>query len=55
MQLVRQNPQFDPNGQFFGWCEMMLGLLYKAKHKRELAVRHLTEGELIMSQFPSRR
>jgi hypothetical protein len=30
---------------------MILGLLYKAKHKRELAVRHLTEGELIMSQF----
>ena len=30
---------------------MILALLYKAKHKRELAVRHLTEGELIMSQF----
>jgi hypothetical protein len=51
VQLVPQNPQFDPNGQFFGWCEMMLGLPYKAKHKRELAVRHLTEGEVIMSQF----
>jgi len=25
--LIRQNPQFDPNGQFFG-----LGRLYKAKH-----------------------
>jgi hypothetical protein len=36
VQLVPQNRQFDPNGQFFGWCEMVLGQLYKAKHKREL-------------------
>ena len=51
MQLARQNPRFDPNGKFFGSCDMILGLLYKALHKCELAVRHLTEGKLIMPQF----
>lgn len=36
MQLARQNPRFDPNGKFFGSCDMILGLLYKALHKCEL-------------------
>ena len=30
---------------------MILGLLYKAKRKRALAVQHLTEAKLIFSQF----
>ena len=30
---VRQNPRFDPNGHFIGRCEMIMGLLYKAKKK----------------------
>ena len=51
MQLVRQNPQLDPNGKFFGSCDTILGLLYKTMHKCELVVRHLTEGKLIMPQF----
>ena len=30
---------------------MILGLLYKAKKKRALAVQHLTEAQRIISQF----
>jgi hypothetical protein len=30
---------------------MILGLLYKAKKKRPLAVQHLTEARRIISQF----
>ena len=51
LERVRQNPQFDPNGHHAGRCEMILGLLYKAKKKRPLAVQHLTEAKRIASQF----
>jgi len=51
VEQVRQNPQFDPNGHHIGRCEMILGLLYKAKKKRVLAVQHLTEAKRITSQF----
>ena len=30
---------------------MILGLLYKTKKKRALAVQHLTEAQRILSQF----
>jgi hypothetical protein len=50
---VRQNPQLDPNGYHIGRCEMILGLLYKVKKKRALAVQHLTEAKRIVSQFGS--
>jgi class 3 adenylate cyclase len=48
---LRENPRFDPNGQHTGRCEMILGLLYKAKKKRSLAVQHLTEAKRITLQF----
>jgi hypothetical protein len=48
---ARKNPHFDPNGHHVGRCEMILGLLYKAKKKRALAVQHLTEARRITSQF----
>ena len=51
VERVRQNPQFDPNGHHIGRCEMIMGLLYKAKKKRALAVQHLTEAKRIASQF----
>lgn len=51
VERVRNNPQFDPNGHFIGRCEMILGLLYKARKKRALAVQHLTEAKRISSQF----
>ena len=48
---VRSNPQFDPNGLHIGRAEMILGLLYKGKRKRALALEHLTETRRILSQF----
>jgi tetratricopeptide (TPR) repeat protein len=46
-----KNPQFDPNGQYGGWANMILGLLYKIKKKHTLAVQHLTEARRIFSEF----
>ena len=34
-----------------GRVQMILGLLYKVKKKRALAVEHLTEARRILSQF----
>ena len=34
-----------------GRAKMILGLLYKTKKKRALAVQHLTEAKRILSQF----
>jgi hypothetical protein len=48
---VSGNPCLDPNGLSIGRCEMILGLLYKAKKKRALALPHLTEAKRIVSQF----
>jgi tetratricopeptide (TPR) repeat protein len=48
---VHQNPRFDPNGHYVGRCEMILGLLYKAKKKTGLAVLHLTEARRITAQW----
>ena len=48
---VRGNPHFDVNGHHIGRAEMILGLLYKGKGNRALAIRHLTEANRIFSQF----
>jgi hypothetical protein len=48
---IRRNPRFDPNGHFISRVEMIVGLLYKAKKKRTLAIQHLTEAKRIVSQF----
>jgi tetratricopeptide (TPR) repeat protein len=48
---VRSNPQFDRDGHFIGRAEMILGLLYKAKKKKALAARHLTDARRIVSAF----
>jgi len=42
---VRENPSLDPGGLTIGRCEMVLGLVYKAKKKRALAAQHLTEAK----------
>ena len=39
---IRQSPRYDPNGHYGARWAMGLGLLYKAKKKRALAVQHLT-------------
>jgi class 3 adenylate cyclase/tetratricopeptide (TPR) repeat protein len=46
-----KNPQFDPDGHFVGWANMILGLLYKNKKKHSLAIQHLTEARRIISEF----
>jgi hypothetical protein len=46
-----ENPHFDPLGHQVGRAQMILGLLYKAKKKRALALQHLTEAKRIFSQF----
>ena len=51
MTHVLDNPNFDPAGHQVGRAQMILGLLYKAKKKRALAVQHLTEAKRIFSQF----
>jgi hypothetical protein len=48
---VLENPQFAPEGHFIGRAQMILGLFYKIKKKRALAVQHLTEARRILSQF----
>ena len=48
---VLENPHFDPAGFHVGRAKMILGLLYKSKKKRALAVQHLTEAKRILSQF----
>jgi hypothetical protein len=51
IEQVQSNPQFDRDGHYIGRTEMILGLLYKAKRKKELAARHLTEARRIVSSF----
>ncbi len=45
---VRQNPQFDDKGHYVARCDMILGLLYKARKKKPLAVEHLTKARVIV-------
>ena len=45
------NPHFDPAGHHIGRAQMILGLFYKTKKKRALALQHLTEAKRILSQF----
>jgi class 3 adenylate cyclase/tetratricopeptide (TPR) repeat protein len=48
---VRDSPRFDTNGHHIGRAQMILGLLYKAKKKRVLAIEHLSDAKRILSQF----
>jgi class 3 adenylate cyclase len=51
LKRVMANPHFDPAGHHIGRAQMILGLFYKVKKKRALAVEHLTEAKRILSQF----
>lgn len=51
MMRVLKNPRFDPAGHHIGRAQMILGLLYKVKRKRALALEHLNEAKRIFSQF----
>jgi class 3 adenylate cyclase len=45
------NPRLHPEGFHRGRAEMILGLFYKVKKKRALALQHLTEAKRILSLF----
>jgi len=51
MGRLQQSPHWDRQGHHYGRTEMILGLFYKFKKKRPLAVQHLTEAQRIISQF----
>jgi tetratricopeptide (TPR) repeat protein len=46
-----ENPHFDPAGFHVARAQMIIGLFYKAKKKRVLAIKHLTEARRILSQL----
>jgi hypothetical protein len=46
-----ENPQLDPAAHLVGRAHMILGMLYKVKKKRGLAVQQLTKARRILSQF----
>jgi class 3 adenylate cyclase len=48
---VMDNPHLDSSGHHVGRAQMILGLLYKIKRKRALAIQHLTEAKRILSPF----
>ena len=56
MRHVLENPLFDPDGFRVGHAHVILGLLYKVKSKRPIALKHLTEAKRILAQFgPSQK
>ena len=48
---ILKNPLHNPEGFWVGRTQMILGLLYKTKKKRALALEHLTEAKRTLSQF----
>jgi hypothetical protein len=48
---VLENPHYDPEGHYVGHAQMILGVLFKIKKKRALALHHLTEAKRILSAF----
>jgi tetratricopeptide (TPR) repeat protein len=51
MTLMLESPRWNGEGHFVGHAQLILGLLYKIKKKRDLAVVHLAEAKRILSQF----
>ncbi|MES0826438.1 hypothetical protein [Ruegeria sp. SCP11] len=48
VEQVRSNPQFDPKGHYIARCDMIIGLLYKAKKKKAQAIDHLSRARVIV-------
>jgi hypothetical protein len=51
MALMLERPRWNGEGHFVGHAQLILGLLYKIKKKRPLAIVHLAEAKRILSQF----
>ncbi|WP_160175174.1 ATP-binding protein [Ruegeria halocynthiae] len=45
---VRKNPQFDDRGHYIARCDMIMGLLYKARKKKAQAIEYLTKARVIV-------
>ncbi|WP_170764894.1 AAA family ATPase [Ruegeria lacuscaerulensis] len=48
IETVRKNPQFDEKGHYIARCDMMMGLLYKAKKKKSRARDYLTKARVVV-------
>jgi len=48
IEQVRRNPQFDDNGHYIARCDMIMGLLYKARKKKSQAKDYLTKARVIV-------
>jgi tetratricopeptide (TPR) repeat protein len=51
MERVLKNSHFDTEGHYIGRARMILGMLYKIKRNKMLAVQHLAEAQRILGQF----
>ena len=48
VEQVRKNPQFDQKGHDIARCDMIMGLLYKAKKNKAQAIEHLSRARVIV-------
>ncbi|WP_170520134.1 ATP-binding protein [Ruegeria atlantica] len=48
VEQVRKNPQFDQKGHYIARCDMIMGLLYKAKKNKAQAIEHLSRARVIV-------
>ncbi|WP_341367676.1 AAA family ATPase [Yoonia sp. BS5-3] len=48
IEEIRLNPQYDDQGHFIARCDMIMGLLYKAKKKKQLARTHLSKARVVV-------
>ena len=51
VKVVSESSYVDREGTMFARCEMILGLLCKAKKRRSEAVSHLTEAKRLLAQL----
>ena len=51
IKSVKDNPHFDPAGYHAGHAELILGLFYKQRKRRDSAIQHLSEAKRLLSPF----
>lgn len=45
---IRRNPQFDDQGHYIARCDMIMGLFYKSKKQKHLALDYLTRAHVVV-------
>jgi hypothetical protein len=48
---ILENPQSNRSGYYYGHLRLILGLLYKIKKNRALALEHLFEAKRVLSEI----